>query len=56
MSNTFQMGLDKGSLNVEDLFTLMGRQLQLIQDEKKPIEKERKKHGEVQAKRRPATH
>ena len=38
MSNTFQMAIDKGSIDFSDLMKLMGKQMELIENE----EKERK--------------
>jgi hypothetical protein len=38
ISDVFQMAKDQGKLDIEDLFKVMGRQMQLISDE----EKERK--------------
>ena len=49
VSDTFQMALDKGSLQISDLIKVMGKQLELIEDE----EKERKSTTEKEAKNVP---
>lgn len=49
ISDTFQMALDKGSLQISDLMKVMGKQMQLIEDE----EKERKLTTEKESKNVP---
>lgn len=35
VSDTFQLALDKGSMELSDLFKVMGKQLELLEDDKK---------------------
>lgn len=37
VSETFQVALDKGSLQISDLMKVMGKQIELIEDEEKEM-------------------
>jgi len=37
ISDTFQMGLDKGSIEVSDLMKLMGKKMELLETEEKEL-------------------
>lgn len=39
LSDTFQLALDKGSMELSDLFKVMGKQLELIEEDKRVHEK-----------------
>lgn len=39
VSDTFQLAVDKGNFQLSDLFKVMGKQLQLLEDDKKRSEK-----------------
>lgn len=41
LSDTFQTALDKGSMNLSDLFKLMGKRLELIEEDKRGIQPKR---------------
>lgn len=39
VSDTFQTALDKGSMDLSDLFKLMGKQMELLEEDKRVHEK-----------------
>jgi hypothetical protein len=36
LSDTFQLALDKGTMELSDLFRVMGKQMELLEEVKKP--------------------
>lgn len=53
ISDTFQMALDKGTIEVSDLMKLMGKQLELIETDKKEVKRvsEQKRNNVPHAKK-----
>jgi len=43
LSDTFQQALDKGSMDIGDLFTFMGKQMQLLQEEERKQDEHKKR-------------
>jgi hypothetical protein len=41
VADTFQTALDKGSMELSDLFKLMGKQLELIEEDKRDVQQKR---------------
>jgi hypothetical protein len=41
VSDTFQTALDKGSMELSDLFKLMGKQMELIEEDKRDVHQKR---------------
>jgi hypothetical protein len=41
VSDTFQMALDKGSMEISDLFKLMGKQMELLEEDKRDVQSKR---------------
>ena len=41
VSDTFQTALDKGSMELSDLFKLMGKQMELLEEDKRDVQQKR---------------
>lgn len=47
VSDTFQTALDKGSMELSDLFKLMGKQMELLEEDKRGIHQKRNTNPDV---------
>lgn len=47
LSDTFQMALDKGSIELSDLFKVMGKQMELIEEDQRASQPKRDTNSNV---------